>query len=126
MALKTHKTKISTHRTYFRAFHYAYHFYLRGAWSNGGKLYRSDQGILDRRSRIIMIFWSCGIVCPGSISYNIHKTSRRILYLQNCELRIVDDILYPQFAERICEYPWILGMLPQSNLTLTTNTYDVT
>ena len=42
---------------------------------NGEKLYRSDQGILDRRSRIIMIFWSCGILCPGSISYNNAKIS---------------------------------------------------
>ena len=40
-----------------------------GIYCNGGKLYRSDQGILDGRSRIIIIFWSCGILCPGSISY---------------------------------------------------------
>jgi hypothetical protein len=28
--------------------------------------------------------------------------------------RILGDMPYPQFAERICGYPWILRMLPQS------------
>jgi hypothetical protein len=38
-----------------------------------------------------------------------------ISYPQIWGLRILVDIPYPQFAERICGYPWILRMLPQSN-----------
>jgi hypothetical protein len=31
--------------------------------------------------------------------------------------RVLGDIPYPQFAERICGYPWILRMLRQSTIT---------
>jgi hypothetical protein len=40
--------------------------------------------------------------------FDIHRISSKIQ-------RILDGIPYPQFAERICGYPWVLRTLLQSN-----------
>ena len=67
---------------------------------------QADRQDIARRATAKSRIWQenirSGVTCTGSTAaYPLHW--------------ILGRIPYPQFAERICGYPWILRMLPQSS-----------